>query len=135
MAGREDAADAADTLERLVARLGLPGRLSDLGVQASDYPKIAEVAVKSVFARSNPRPLAKPQDVVDLLQRHGESQRRVAVDRGLVFEIAQAAGRQHDALEREVLGERESRKREKAQQGDDGKKAVHELSPGDAREP
>lgn len=64
----EAGADAADALERLVARLGLPGRLTDLGVQASDFPKIADVAVKSVFARSNPRPLAKPQDVVDLLE-------------------------------------------------------------------
>jgi maleylacetate reductase len=56
-----------------VARLGLPGRLSDLGVLESDYPRIADVAVKSVFARSNPRPLAQPQDVVDLLPTRAPS--------------------------------------------------------------
>ncbi|HSZ52336.1 MAG TPA: iron-containing alcohol dehydrogenase [Caulobacteraceae bacterium] len=77
----EEGTDAADALERLVARLGLPGRLADVGVQPSDFPKIADVAVKSVFARSNPRPLARPQDVIDLLETQGSVSSMEARDR------------------------------------------------------
>ena len=60
------------------------------------------------------------QHVVDLFERDGELQGGVAVDRGLVLEVAEAAGRQHHALEREVLGKGEVGKREQAQQSHDG---------------
>lgn len=63
-AGRE----AADAFEQLIGELGLPGKLSDVGVNPSDYLRIGEVAVTSVFARSNPRPLTQPADVVALLE-------------------------------------------------------------------
>ena len=59
---------AARALEQLVQELGLPGKLSDVGIQPTDYPRIGEIAVKSVFARVNPRPLLQPAEVVALLE-------------------------------------------------------------------
>jgi hypothetical protein len=58
------------------------------------------------------------QHVVDLVEIDRELERGVVLDRRLVLEIADAAGRQHDALQRRVLGEGRQRKREQAQQGD-----------------
>jgi maleylacetate reductase len=60
--------DAAEALEALTARLGLPGRLSEVGVTPGDYQRIGEVAVTSVFARTNPRALQTPAQVVELLE-------------------------------------------------------------------
>ena len=62
-------------------------------------------------------------------RHHIISQRRVAFDRGFVLEIAQPTRRQHDPLQRKVLRRGHERKRDQAQQGDDGqKKMVHLLS-------
>src|SRR5206468_12619230 len=58
---------AADAFEQLVGELGLPGKLSDVGIRPADFPRIGKVAVKSVFAPANPRPLTQPADVVALL--------------------------------------------------------------------
>lgn len=60
-------ADAADAMEALANALGLPVRLAELGVTPDDYAKIGEVAVKSIFAKSNPRTLSTPEQVVELL--------------------------------------------------------------------
>ncbi len=42
------------------------------------------------------------QHIVDLVERDIEGERSVAVDLRLVFEVADAAGRQHDPLQHEV---------------------------------
>jgi maleylacetate reductase len=59
---------AAEALEQLVRDLGLPRSLDDVGISPAVYPRIADVAVKSVFARTNPRPLMRPEDIVELLE-------------------------------------------------------------------
>jgi len=71
--------DAADALEGLVTSLGLPS-LVELNINPDDYLKIGEVAVKWVFARTNPRPLQTAADVVELLSlsRRGNLSRSVA---------------------------------------------------------
>lgn len=69
---------AARAVEQLVQELGLPGKLSDVGIQPTDYPRIGEIAVKSVFARVNPRPLLQPAEVVALLET---TQDQVAAER------------------------------------------------------
>src|SRR6516162_1406191 len=56
------------------------------------------------------------EDVVDLVERHVEGQCRVAVDSGLIFEIADTAARQHDPLEREIGGIRRPYQGEKSRQ-------------------
>jgi alcohol dehydrogenase class IV len=58
---------AAEALENLLTKLGLPTRLEQVGLKQSDYPRIGEIAVKSIFARTNPRSLREPGDVVQLL--------------------------------------------------------------------
>ena len=63
------------------------------------------------------------------MKGHRELERRVAIDRGFVFEVAHPARRQHHALEREILGEGEGWKREKAQKGQTGQKMSHKASP------
>ncbi|MBT9470197.1 MAG: iron-containing alcohol dehydrogenase [Pseudomonadota bacterium] len=59
---------AADAFEQFIQELGLPGRLSDVGIEPGDYQRIGEIAVKSVFAPANPRPLNQPADIVALLE-------------------------------------------------------------------
>ncbi|HEY0646263.1 iron-containing alcohol dehydrogenase [Phenylobacterium sp.] len=59
---------AADAFEQLIQELGLPSKLSDVGIQPADYQRIGEVAVKSLFAPANPRPLTRPADIVALLE-------------------------------------------------------------------
>src|SRR6202011_4909576 len=44
------------------------------------------------------------ENIVDLVERHVEAQRRVAVNHGFIFEITDTAARQHDPLEREICG-------------------------------
>jgi hypothetical protein len=65
------------------------------------------------------------QHVVDLVERDGELEVGVAVDRRLVLEVAEAAGRQHHALERQVLGK--GRERNQAHQRHD--QPAHVISP------
>jgi maleylacetate reductase len=59
---------AADAFAALVRRIGLPGRLADVGVTESQYGLIGENAMLSVFTRSNPRPIKTPQDVAEILR-------------------------------------------------------------------
>ncbi|MBX4171489.1 iron-containing alcohol dehydrogenase [Rhodococcus pyridinivorans] len=48
---------AAELVARLVADLGLPSRLRDVGVSRAQLPQIAELSVSNMFVRQNPRPL------------------------------------------------------------------------------
>jgi alcohol dehydrogenase class IV len=61
--------DPADTLTSLVAQLGLPGRLRDVGVTPDQLPLIAERSLPNMFVRQNPRPLRTVADVLELLER------------------------------------------------------------------
>jgi maleylacetate reductase len=47
---------AADQVERLVAQLGLPTRLSMLGMDRARLPIIAEKGMANMWVRTNPRP-------------------------------------------------------------------------------
>lgn len=59
---------AADLLDELIRDLGLPRRLSEVGVQAQDLAGIAEATLHDMWAATNPRPLANAVDVMDILQ-------------------------------------------------------------------
>ncbi len=59
---------AAQLLDALIRDLGLPRRLSEVGVQAHDLPGIAEATLHDMWAATNPRPLAHAGDVMDILQ-------------------------------------------------------------------
>ncbi|HKU96113.1 MAG TPA: iron-containing alcohol dehydrogenase [Vineibacter sp.] len=60
-------ADAADVFAELVAALGLPRSLRDVGVGANRFPLIAEIAMKHIFTTTNPRPIRSPDDVEQIL--------------------------------------------------------------------
>ncbi len=68
------------------------------------------------------------QYVVDLVERHGELQRCVVLDRGLVLEVTEAGRRQHDPLEREILRRGKTGESQQAQHGRD-QQTMHEISP------
>ena len=59
--------DAAGAVASLIASLGLPTRLRDLGVSRDAFETIARGAIDNLWVRTNPRALAGPQDVIALL--------------------------------------------------------------------
>jgi len=60
--------DAADAVERLLERLGLPRRLSELGLREELFDRIAEESMTSGSTKANPRTVTV-QDVKAILRR------------------------------------------------------------------
>jgi len=60
---------AADLVEALISRLGLPTRISELGVGRDRLALIAEKAMGNPFVRSNPRPIQSPAQTLEILER------------------------------------------------------------------
>ncbi len=58
---------AADAVAELVAELGLPGRLRDVGVPAELLDRIAQESMHDRWVHTNPRRIAGPADVRALL--------------------------------------------------------------------
>jgi maleylacetate reductase len=65
--GRSDG-DAGRALSELTAELGLPGRLGDVGVQRVAFPAIAAKAMKDQLTKNNPRPVASPDEIEQVLE-------------------------------------------------------------------
>lgn len=60
---------AADLIEALIRRLGLPTRISELGIGRDRLPIIAEKAMGNPFVRSNPRPIQSPAQTLEILEQ------------------------------------------------------------------
>lgn len=60
--------DAASIIEGLVARLSLPSRLSEIGVDRAQFPAVADVAICDRYAASNCRPITSGADIVEILE-------------------------------------------------------------------
>jgi alcohol dehydrogenase class IV len=60
--------DAAGAVARLIASLGLPTRLRDLGVRKERFEAIALGALGNMWVKTNPRPLQRADDVIALLE-------------------------------------------------------------------
>lgn len=60
--------DAAGAVARLIASLGMPTRLRDLGVERAAFPQIAAGAIGNLWVKTNPRPLRGEDDVIGLLE-------------------------------------------------------------------
>src|SRR5215831_448481 len=71
-----DDGNAANVLEDLFDKLELPCSLVEVGVSPTEFRRIGEIAVKWIFANTNPRTLQPPDAVVQLLQL---AERRTAV--------------------------------------------------------
>ncbi len=64
-AGR--AMPAADVVAALIAGLGLPGRLRDVGVKPEQLDRIAELSMHDRWIHTNPRKIDGPAVVRELL--------------------------------------------------------------------
>lgn len=63
-----EAPDAAGAVASLVAGLGLPTRLRDVGVPEAELPAAAEEALGSAAVRANPKPVTRPEQVLSILR-------------------------------------------------------------------
>ncbi len=61
-------ASAAEAVRNLVASLGQPTRIRDVGVDRALLPRVAELAMANLWVRTNPRPISGPQDVLSILE-------------------------------------------------------------------
>ncbi|MEL7465388.1 MAG: iron-containing alcohol dehydrogenase [Pseudomonadota bacterium] len=62
------AANAADGLRALIDGLGMPNTLADVGLGEDAFGSIAEGAMKTPWVPRNPRPIAGPEDVAEILR-------------------------------------------------------------------
>ncbi|MGB6400020.1 MAG: iron-containing alcohol dehydrogenase [Bradyrhizobium sp.] len=60
--------DASEAFAALIAKLGLPRKLSEVGVHEDRFSLIGNNAMLSIFTRSNPQPIREPSDVVEILK-------------------------------------------------------------------
>lgn len=60
--------EAADAFAEFTKRLGLPGRLADVGIGEDKFGKISKIAINHRFIQTNPRPFKSEADIVDLLR-------------------------------------------------------------------
>jgi len=59
--------DVGDLLERLISDLGMPTRLSDIGISPDEFDKIAELSMPVPWIPHNPRPIENPSQVREIL--------------------------------------------------------------------
>jgi alcohol dehydrogenase class IV len=60
---------ASELLRQFISGLGLPTRLSEVGVSREDFPDIARDAMADMIVASNPRPIAGEREVIEVLER------------------------------------------------------------------
>jgi maleylacetate reductase len=59
---------AGDLADAFIRGLGMPRTLKEVGVGPERFEAISEYAMKDIWGRTNPRPITKPADVMELLQ-------------------------------------------------------------------
>ena len=67
-AGLASADELIGAVEALTVQLGLPTRLSEVGVTEADFPAVADHVLGDPAIRTNPRPVTGPDDVIEVLQ-------------------------------------------------------------------
>jgi len=68
MALGDNSRSAADQVEALIARLGLPTRIGQLGIERSRLATIAEKGMAIPWVRTNPRKIDQVAQVVEILE-------------------------------------------------------------------
>ncbi|MBN8974838.1 MAG: iron-containing alcohol dehydrogenase, partial [Rhizobiales bacterium] len=61
-------ASAAEAVRQFIASLGLPTRLSQLGVDEKTLPRVAETGLGNAFVKANLRPIQSADDVMAILR-------------------------------------------------------------------
>lgn len=62
-------ASASVALDAFISGLGMPRRLSDVGVDASRFQQVAEYTLLDIWGRTNPRPVTSAADILEILRR------------------------------------------------------------------
>ena len=60
--------DASEAFAELVAELGLPRTLAEVGVAEDRFELIGKNAMLSIFTRANPQPIRESGDIVKILK-------------------------------------------------------------------
>src|SRR6266702_6461003 len=60
--------EAADAFAEFTKKLGLPGRLADVGIGEDKFDQISKIAINHRFVQANPRPFKNQADIIDLLR-------------------------------------------------------------------
>jgi maleylacetate reductase len=60
--------DAADLLDAFIAGLGMPRSLGAVGIGSADFDRIAEGAMHTPWVPRNPRPIAGPAQIREILE-------------------------------------------------------------------
>ena len=60
--------DAGDVLDAFIAGLGMPRSLRAVGIGADSFAKMAEAAMATPWVPRNPRPIAGPAQVREILE-------------------------------------------------------------------
>jgi maleylacetate reductase len=60
--------EAGDAFSEFIRRVGLPGRLADVGIGEDKFDRISKIAINHRFVKANPRPFKSEADIVDLLR-------------------------------------------------------------------
>jgi alcohol dehydrogenase class IV len=68
IAMNRDGMSAGDAVAELIADLGLPGRLRDVGIKENQLQAIADEAAKHPVVLANPRPITGASDVMEILR-------------------------------------------------------------------
>ncbi|MCH9672179.1 MAG: iron-containing alcohol dehydrogenase [Gammaproteobacteria bacterium] len=63
---------AGDVVAEFIAALGMPRSLRDVGVSREQFELVAKHAMHDRYIHSNPRPIAGPQDVLEILSLAAE---------------------------------------------------------------
>jgi alcohol dehydrogenase class IV len=60
---------ASEALDGFIRGLGMPRRLSEVGVREDQLQQVAEYTLLDIWGRTNPRPIATAADVMQILRR------------------------------------------------------------------
>ena len=60
--------DAGDVLDTFIRGLGMPGSLREVGIGRESFAKMAEAAMRTPWVPKNPRPIAGPAEVREILE-------------------------------------------------------------------
>jgi maleylacetate reductase len=66
--GGQRAQGAPDLVRAMIARLGLPISLRDIGLGRDSFPRIARAAMTEGWIKSNPRPIDREEDIIRILE-------------------------------------------------------------------
>ena len=65
-AGKDES--ASQVLDRIIAGLGMPRRLSEVGVRADQFPQLAAQAMKGHWTHTNPRSIRGESDLIEIVE-------------------------------------------------------------------